>query len=548
MYAMTGKLLKRENSQELEASWRPNAGPQTNAVESEADEIAYGGKAGGGKTDFLIGHAIKYHHRSIIFRRTFDEFDGIHSRITDILGSLGRWASSGRAWRLPMGKRIRYGACQYERDRTKYQGQADDFKAFDELTNWPEGLFLYLCGWNRAMRLGQKCQVGVTFNPPSNAEGAWVLDRYAAWLDPNHENPAMPGELRWFVRFKERDLEVEPRFCVDLDGEEIPLDSDHGGEIIEEFGKLPRLQLGDRLLIAKAMPVELLTDKGLEPYTPSSRTFVPAGMDDNPFLPKEYRARIDQMPEPLRSQLKYGDFGASRMDDPWQVIPTAWIELSFERWRRRTIDLGRAGCQRPSEYKTLSQIGADCARDGKDEAPIFKRYGPWFDLPIIVEKPERNTGRKMGTQILLAIDKGSKPRVVVDFINVGTTTYDWLNENLADYWEKEIERPYELEAFVASAKSQPHREAEGGLLFGNDRAVAWWNMRELLDPQNGHDIMLPPLPQLKADLCAPRYFVKLNTIWIEEKAKLRERLGRSPDLGDACLLAAFEEQVHTLEF
>ena len=96
MYAMTGKLLKRENSQELEASWRPNAGPQTNAVESEADEIAYGGKAGGGKTDFLIGHAIKYHHRSIIFRRTFDEFDGIHSRITDILGSLGRWASSGR--------------------------------------------------------------------------------------------------------------------------------------------------------------------------------------------------------------------------------------------------------------------------------------------------------------------------------------------------------------------------------------------------------------------------------------------------------------------
>jgi hypothetical protein len=49
--------------------WVPNAGPQTEAYYSEADEIFYGGEAGGGKTDLGGGLALTEHQRSLIVRR-----------------------------------------------------------------------------------------------------------------------------------------------------------------------------------------------------------------------------------------------------------------------------------------------------------------------------------------------------------------------------------------------------------------------------------------------------------------------------------------------
>lgn len=36
-------------------------------------------------------------------------------------------------------------------------------------------------------------------NPPTTAEEEWVKRYWAAWLDPQHLNPAKPGELRWYV-------------------------------------------------------------------------------------------------------------------------------------------------------------------------------------------------------------------------------------------------------------------------------------------------------------------------------------------------------------
>jgi hypothetical protein len=51
-----------------------------------------------------------------------------------------------------------------------------------------------------------------TFNPPTTPEGMWVLDRYAAWLDPRYpeEGPAKDGEIRWFTRGENgEDLEVD---------------------------------------------------------------------------------------------------------------------------------------------------------------------------------------------------------------------------------------------------------------------------------------------------------------------------------------------------
>ena len=45
-------------------AWVPNPGPQTQAFLCEADELFYGGEAGGGKTDLGIGLALTAHRRA----------------------------------------------------------------------------------------------------------------------------------------------------------------------------------------------------------------------------------------------------------------------------------------------------------------------------------------------------------------------------------------------------------------------------------------------------------------------------------------------------
>jgi len=50
---------------------------------------------------------------------------------------------------------------------------------------------------------------------------------------------------------------------------------------------------------------------------------------------------------------------------------------------------------------------------------------------------------------------------------------------------------------------------------------------------------LPPDKELLADLCAPRYRVTAAGIQIEAKEEIKERIGRSPDVGEAVMLALY---------
>ena len=62
-------------------------------------------------------------------------------------------------------------------------------------------------------------------------------------------------------------------------------------------------------------------------------------------------------------------------------------------------------------------------------------------------------------------------------------------------------------------------------------------MREALDPNNARQVMLPDDPELLGDLCAPRWAMTTRGIKIEDKEAIKERLGRSPDVGDAIVIA-----------
>ena len=64
-------------------AWVPNPGPQTQAFVCKADELFYGGEAGGGKTDLGIGLALTEHKRSLLLRRINKDAVKIKPRIEE---------------------------------------------------------------------------------------------------------------------------------------------------------------------------------------------------------------------------------------------------------------------------------------------------------------------------------------------------------------------------------------------------------------------------------------------------------------------------------
>src|SRR5258708_3105579 len=82
-----------------------------------------------------------------------------------------------------------------------------------------------------------------------------------------------------------------------------------------------------------------------------------------------------------------------------------------------------------------------------------------------------------------------------------------------------------------------HTDKTGTMAMSNIRAAAYWGLREALDPESKLELALPSDPELRADLCAPRWRMTAQGVLIESKEDIVKRLGRSPDCADAVALA-----------
>jgi hypothetical protein len=458
--------------------WEPLAGPQTLAVESEADETLYGGAAGGGKSDWLLGTALTRHRRSIIFRREYPQVRALAERSKEIIRDEGVFNQTELLWRLADERTLEFGAVQHDQDKDKYQGRPHDFIGFDEGAHFTEAVYLFLTGWLRTTDPGQRCRIGIASNPPTDTEGEWLIRRWAAWLDAGHPHPARPGELRWYAMVDGKEVERP-------DGTPFA----HGGETI----------------------------------TPRSRTFIPARVTDNPHLLETgYVATLQAMPEPLRSQLLYGDFTIGLADDEWQVIPAAWVRAAQARWTERRPTVEEEGRVVPVP---LSQIGADVAQGGSDNTVLARRYGDWFAEPEVHPGSSVPDAAANATRIERALLEGGI--AAIDSDGIGSSTYHLL---VALVGRKRVA------AYRGSARTTT-RDRSGVLGFVNVRAAAWWALRDALDPSHGARIALPPNRELRAELCAARYEKQSNGIKIEDKDETKKRIGRSPDLGDAYVMA-----------
>lgn len=484
------EILGLTASDRLAEPWRPQPGAQAQALESEADVTGYGGAAGGGKSDLVAGLALTRHRRSLILRRQKAQTGGIIQRIGEILGSTIGFNQSRSAWRLPDGagdRLIEFGGLDGPQDHHKWQGRPHDLIAYDEATEMREAQVRFTMGWARTSDPAQRARVVMTFNPPTNAEGRWVLDFFAPWLDPKHPHPAEPGELRWFTTLRGHDREM------------------------------PR---ADPFVIFKGEPLYDFdpADFGAEKIvTPRSRTFVPSRVTDNHFYMRTgYVDTLQAMPEPLRSQMLTGDFTAGVEDDDWQVIPTAWIDAAMARWTPRDW------------LPPMESMGVDVAVGGRDAFVISCRHGSWF-APLI-RVPGREIPQDAGGPITAGhVIRHRRDRAVVhvDVIGWGLTTANFLTENGVQT------------IAVNAASASGHGTADGRLKFVNVRAEMVWRLREALDPQGAEPIALPDDPSLRADLAAYHWSATARGILVRSKDEMKALLGRSPDAGDAVCLANF---------
>lgn len=464
--------------------WRAQVGRQSEAADSLAFITGYGGAAGGGKSDLIAGLALTEHQRTAIFRREKTQTEGIIQRLTEIIGGTAGYNSQKSIWRLD-NKIIEFAGLDNPTDHQKWQGRPHDLKAYDEVTEQREAQVRFTMGWTRSNDPKQRCRVLMTFNPPTTTEGRWVISYFAPWLDPNHPNPARPGELRWFTTIKGQDVE-----CAD-DRPFVLFQ----GEPLYDFD-----------------PSEFSAEKVI---SPRSRTFIPSRVTDNYFYVRSgYIQTLQSLPEPLRSQMLEGDFNAGVEDDPWQVIPSSWIDAAMKRWQ-------------PREAKgVMDSIGADIAAGGRDNMVIYKRHGTWFDHPVRIpgnQIPQERAGPIAAGHIIS--HRKDRAPVHADVVGWGLSCCNFLTAN-------------EVQTVpINFANGSKGKTVDGKLSFFNLRAEVIWRMREALDPQNPAPTALPPDPMLRADLASYRWELRPGGIFIMPKDEQKKKLGRSPDDGDACCMA-----------
>ena len=256
-----------------------------------------------------------------------------------------------------------------------------------------------------------------------------------------------------------------------------------------------------------------------------SRSFIQARLADNPALAGDgkYRRALMQLPEVRRRQLLDGDWTAGSSDVERQVIPTEWIKAAMGRWSPGGAGLG-----------PVTAVGVDVARGGRDRTVLAPRWGNWFGEILSYPGSATTTGDELADLVmpLVTDDKGRlHGYVAVDGIGVGSSAYDTLRGRGVEAWAVMAgSTTNDGERFFDRARVQR--------LF-NMRAAVWWNLREALDPEKGDGVQLPFDPELLADLQAPRYLDKGGGVALEPKDKIRERIGRSPDKGDAVAMALY---------
>ena len=169
----------------------------------KADEILYGGAAGGGKSfgqlvDAFI-YAMRYpKSKQLILRRTLPELEKSLIRVADEIYPkdiyhLNRAKFVGT---FVNGSIIDFGYCDSETDVYRYQSAEYDVIRFDELTHFTENMYLYLMSRIRGIQDIPRAMKSST--NPGGIGHSWVKSRFIDVGEPRKVHNTLTGR-RLFI-------------------------------------------------------------------------------------------------------------------------------------------------------------------------------------------------------------------------------------------------------------------------------------------------------------------------------------------------------------
>ena len=250
------------------------------------------------------------------------------------------------------------------------------------------------------------------------------------------------------------------------------------------------------------------------------KVFLPATIDDNPYLTEDYRAKLQNLGDPqMRARLLSGSWEFESEDN--QLLPARLLANTLSAQAtgqevRMGIDVALGGpradsttiaTMRGSELVSLEQI---MASDYTGDPSLFDSW-----LTGLLAERIRETGALGPNAVRL------------DYSGIGANLWQLLRaqHGLLVY-------PFKGGAPAIPRVGRPVK-------YANIRAQAWWELKEKARLKA---LKLPAVydEELWQELTAARYNIRADVITLEDKHLLRARLGRSPDKADALVMAAFD--------
>lgn len=247
---------------------RPQHGAQEDFLVTPAQEVFFGGEAGGGKSwaclqDFLYD-VDNPNANGILFRRSFPDLEDLIFKAKDHFGGFNpKYNEAKHLFTFPSGARFRFAHMNHVSNIFTHAGQEYTHEYWDELCHFPKLPYVYLMSRLRTTDSTIPTRIRATGNP--DGEGVlWVKQRFVDKLKPY--------EIKWFKTVNDRDVETSPD-----DPEAI------------------------------------------------SRQWIPTKRSENTALMKanpQYEAMLNQLPEKQKRAYKYGVWDT--YDAEFQVIKTEW--------------------------------------------------------------------------------------------------------------------------------------------------------------------------------------------------------------------------------
>jgi predicted phage terminase large subunit-like protein len=285
--------------------FQPNEGPQTRFLASRADEVLYGGQAGGGKSAALIVMPLRWvHHpkfRAVILRRETPQLADLWDKAAQLYPRAVpkvKANSTMGTWTFPSGARIWFTHCQHEDDVARFDGHEFCLAAFDELTHFTQRIYRSVRARLRTSAPDLPTITRATTNPGGEGH-EWVFRRWGPWLDPASELRAEPMQTLHYVP----------------------------GDLGEQW-------------VPKGTPGSL------------SRVFIPAALTDNPHVDSSYRMVLADIDDPVRrSQL---------LDGNWLIKPAAGLYFKRAWWKSTSaVPAGARGVRYWDRAATAAAPGKD---------------------------------------------------------------------------------------------------------------------------------------------------------------------------------------------